>query len=98
MGWHHAIYTQLARKLQAESLKKTMSIRMLAKELYRLEQEVESLEKRLEKASPEERNGAENQLMRLRAERDRLRSILAAKKEPPPYRHRNEGHSSLNPQ
>jgi hypothetical protein len=49
MGWHHAIYTQLARKLQAESLKKTMSIRMLAKELYRLEQEVESLEKRLEK-------------------------------------------------
>jgi chromosome segregation ATPase len=86
MGWHHAIYTQLARKLQAESLKKTMSIRMLAKELYRLEPEVESLEKRLEKASPEERNGAENQLMRLRAERDRLRSILAAKKEPPPYR------------
>lgn len=63
-----------------------MSIRMVAKELYRLEQEVESLEKALGKAAPEERDEAENHLIRLRAERDRLRSILAAKKEPPPYR------------
>lgn len=63
-----------------------MSIRMVAKELYRLEQEVESLEKRLGNASPEQRDEAQTRLMRLRAERDRLRSILAAKKEPPPCR------------
>jgi len=63
-----------------------MSIRLLAKELYRLEQEVENLENRLDKASPEARDEAENHLMGLRAERNRLRSILAAKKEPPPFR------------
>ena len=86
MGRWHAIHKELAGSLSPGGLNKTMSIRMLAKELYRLQREVESLEKRMEKASPEERDGAENQLMRLKAERNRLRSILAAKKEPPPYR------------
>jgi len=63
-----------------------MSVRMVAKELYRLEREVESLERRVQTASPQERDQLETPLRQLRAERDRLRSILAAKKEPPPYR------------
>jgi len=63
-----------------------MSIRMVAKELYRLEQEVANLAKRLETLSSEERTEAEIRLIRLKAERNRLRGILAAKKEPPPYR------------
>jgi hypothetical protein len=63
-----------------------MSIRMVAKELYQLEQEVQSLEKRLKVASPKDRDELENRLVRLRAERDHLRGILEAKKEPPPYR------------
>jgi GAF domain-containing protein len=63
-----------------------MSIRMVAIELYRLEKEVQGLEDRLETASPKDRDGLENHLLRLRAERDHLRAILEAKKEPPPYR------------
>jgi hypothetical protein len=63
-----------------------MSIRMIAKELYRLEQEVESLENRLKTASPKDWDELENHLLRLKAERDHLRGILEAKKEPPPYR------------
>jgi hypothetical protein len=65
---------------------KIMSIRMVAEELYRMEREVESLERRMETASPRERDQMETHLRQMRAERDRLRSILAAKKEPPPYR------------
>lgn len=63
-----------------------MSIRMIAKELYRLEQEVKSLENRLKTASQKDGDELENHLVRLRAERDHLRAILEAKKEPPPYR------------
>lgn len=63
-----------------------MSIRMVAKELYRLEREVESLEKHMETASPQERVEKEAHLRQMRAERNRLRSILEAKKEPPPCR------------
>jgi hypothetical protein len=63
-----------------------MSIRVIAKELYRLEQEVKSLENRLEIASPKERDELENRLVRLKAERNHLRGVLEAKKEPPPYR------------
>jgi hypothetical protein len=63
-----------------------MSIRMLAKELYRLEQELRSLENRSKTAAPEDRDEMETRLARLRAERDHLRGILEAKKEPPPCR------------
>jgi hypothetical protein len=63
-----------------------MSIRIVAKELYRAEQELENLKKRLKLASPEDRNEVEARLRRLRAERDHLRGVLEAKKEPPPYR------------
>ena len=58
-----------------------MSIRELAKELYRLEQEVRSLEERFEKLPPMEREAREPELARARAERDRYRKIMKAKKE-----------------
>jgi hypothetical protein len=63
-----------------------MSIRLIARELYRLERDAETLESLLKNASPEERDDMEQRLRRLKAERDRLRAILEAKKEPPPYR------------
>ncbi|MFO7460529.1 MAG: hypothetical protein R6X07_07865 [Desulfatiglandales bacterium] len=63
-----------------------MSIRFIARDLYRLQREVENLETLLKNASPRDRDDMENRLYRLRAERDHLRAILEAKKEPPPYR------------
>ncbi len=63
-----------------------MSIRIVAKELYRLEQEVQGLEDRLKTATPKDKDELENHLLRLRAERNHLRGILEAKKEPPPHR------------
>ena len=64
-----------------------MSIRFVARELYRLQQEVGSLEELLKTASAKDKNDIENRLLRLRAERDHVRAVLEAKKEPPPYRH-----------
>ena len=61
-----------------------MSIRDLARELYRLEREVEELEVRFKTASPRTRDGIQLALRRAKAERDRHRAVLAAKKEPPP--------------
>jgi hypothetical protein len=63
-----------------------MSIRFIARDLYRLQREVESFEELLKTASAKDRDTLENRLLRLRAERDHLRAILEAKKEPPPYR------------
>lgn len=47
---------------------------------------MKNLENRLETASPKDRDELENHLLRLKAERNHLRGILEAKKEPPPYR------------
>jgi len=63
-----------------------VSIREVAKELYRLEREVAELEERLKSLPLQERGESEDRLRRARAERDRLRKVLEAKKEPPPYR------------
>lgn len=63
-----------------------MSIRELALELYRLERRVEELQSQVKEAAPEARDDLEFELRRVRAERDRLRGVLEAKKEPPPYR------------
>lgn len=57
-----------------------MSIRMLAKELYLLVQQVEKLEKKLRTAPPEEREQLEDQLRKTKAERDRLRRMLEGSK------------------
>ena len=58
-----------------------MPIRMIAQELYRLIQEVESLEKQLETVPFEKQAKIKDQLRKVRAERDRLRAILEGKKE-----------------
>ncbi|MBN1102710.1 MAG: hypothetical protein JXL84_04760 [Deltaproteobacteria bacterium] len=63
-----------------------MSIREVARELYRLEREVEEMEGRLKDLPLQERGEWEDRLRKAGAERDRLRKVLEAKKEPPPYR------------
>jgi ABC-type Zn uptake system ZnuABC Zn-binding protein ZnuA len=63
-----------------------MAIRMLAQDLYQLVQEVEKIEKELGNASPDKRAVLEDNLRKLRAQRDRLRGALEGCKEPPPYR------------
>ena len=66
--------------------KPAMSIRMIARDLYRLEKEVETLEQRLKAAPAEQRRDLEEQLRKARAERDRMRRVLEGSKEPPSYR------------
>ncbi len=63
-----------------------MSIRMIAKELYHLQREVEKLEAEIESAPSherEEREAIEERLRIARAERDRMRKILDGEKVTP---------------
>ncbi len=59
-----------------------MSVRTLAKELYRVMKEVEQLEKDLAGMAPgrPERNGLERRLMTARAEEKRLKAMLEGAK------------------
>jgi len=59
---------------------------MIAKDLYRLQQEVEQLEKRLAAAPAMDREAIRENLRKVKAERDRMRRILDGNKEPTPYR------------
>ena len=63
-----------------------MSIRMIAKEHYRLHQEVEKLEAEIKSAPFHEKEALRDRLRRLKAERDRMRKILEGEKAPPPFR------------
>lgn len=63
-----------------------MSIRMIAKDLYRLRQQVEMLEKQVENAPPEKREELEERLRKVKAERNRMKRVLDGTKEPPVYR------------
>lgn len=63
-----------------------MSIRVIAKDLYGLQQEVERLEKELKAAPSGKRADLEDQLCKIRAECNHLKGILEDSKEPPPYR------------
>ncbi len=63
-----------------------MSIRYLAVELYRCEQKVQELEKKLAQLGQQtssERAGLEAELWQARKERDHYKALLEAKKEPP---------------
>lgn len=60
-----------------------MNIRWIAKELYRLKKEVESLEDRLETAPKEEEELLMDLLRKTRADRDRMQRALDGSKEPP---------------
>ena len=57
-----------------------MSIRLIARELYRLQQEVEQLEKELSHAPAERYEGLRDQLRKRRAERNRMRRVLDGSK------------------
>ena len=61
-------------------------IKMIARDLYRLQQDLERLEKDLETAPVEQREGLEQRLRKVKAERDRMRKVLEGNKEPPVYR------------
>jgi hypothetical protein len=63
-----------------------MSVRMIARDLYRLQQEVLRLESQLKACPPARREELEDQLRKSRAERDRVKRMLEGAKEEPPYR------------
>ena len=63
-----------------------MSIRMIARDLYRLQQEVERLERELKTTPLKEKDEIKDRLRKLKAERDQVRRILEGSKEAPPYR------------
>ncbi len=60
-----------------------MSIRLLAKDLYRLQQEIDKLEKELEEAPRDRREHLQEQLRAVRAERNHLRRVLDGQKDSP---------------
>lgn len=63
-----------------------MSIRLIAKDLYRLKNEVEQLEKELEHAPSDRQDALADTLRRTRADLDRLQRMLDGAKNPPDYR------------
>ena len=60
-----------------------MSIRLIAKDLYRLRQEVERLENELAAAPMGKQEAIQTRLRQARAERDRLRATLDGRKDSP---------------
>lgn len=61
-----------------------MSLRDLARELYRAQQQVERLEKLLLSATPEEEAAIEGELQEARAERRQLQKIIDGRKDSSP--------------
>jgi predicted nucleic acid-binding Zn-ribbon protein len=59
---------------------------MIARDLYRLQQEVDRLESRLKACPPAKRAEFEDELRKAKAERDRVNRMLEGAKEEPPYR------------
>jgi hypothetical protein len=60
-----------------------MSIRLLAQDLYRLQREVENLERQLKSAPADQHETIEAKLREVRAERNRLRAALDGQKDSP---------------
>jgi hypothetical protein len=60
-----------------------MTIRLLAKDLYRLQQQVEKLEKELEDAPFGQHEHLQERLRSVRAERNHLRRVLDGQKDTP---------------
>ena len=63
-----------------------MSIRYLAQELYRLEQKVTELKKKVEAAGPRDLPDLEIQLRKAEAQRNEWWAMLEAKKETPAHK------------
>jgi hypothetical protein len=58
-----------------------MSIRLIARELYRLQQAVASLEKRIDHSPSHQRERLKDQLRKLKAERNHMRNVLDGQKD-----------------
>lgn len=63
-----------------------MSIQLIARELYRIQQKVEDLEIKLSEASGMTKEELKDSLRKAKAEQKRIRRILDGSKDPPPYR------------
>ncbi|SPD73723.1 conserved hypothetical protein [uncultured Desulfobacterium sp.] len=63
-----------------------MSIRLIAKEIYRLRQQVEGFEEQLKNTPPEKRQWLEDKLREQRAELTKMQRMLDGAKEPSPYK------------
>jgi len=63
-----------------------VSIRLIAKALYQLQQEVERLEREMEAAPYEQRAALEEELRKARAEKNRMWRTLEGSKEQAPSR------------
>jgi peptidoglycan hydrolase CwlO-like protein len=59
---------------------------MIARDLYRLQQEVDRLESQLRACAQEKRGELEDQLRKSKAERDRVKRMIEGSKEEPVYR------------
>jgi len=59
---------------------------MIAKDLYRLRQEVEKLETELKNSQPEKREKIKDHLRKQRAELEKMQRMLDGAKEPPSCR------------
>lgn len=53
-----------------------MSIRLVARDLYRLQQEIDALEKQIEAAAPERLAELQERLRKVRAEHTQMRRVL----------------------
>lgn len=60
-----------------------MSIRLIARDLYRLIREVSELEKQIDDAPLERQEALTDELRKVKAERDHLRRVLDGSKESP---------------
>jgi hypothetical protein len=74
---------RLLAQHRVQPIRQVMSIRLIAKDLYRLQRELDKLEKELENALGSDRDIWQDRLRKARAERDRIRKILEGTKEPP---------------
>ena len=63
-----------------------MSVKMIARDLYRLQREVDRLESESKACPPAMREEVEDELRKAKAERDRVKRMLEGAKEEPPYR------------
>lgn len=63
-----------------------MSIKEVARELYRVEKEIERIGGVLRGASPEEKKKLELRLKQLKTEKDRVRAVLEGMKQYPDVR------------
>jgi SMC interacting uncharacterized protein involved in chromosome segregation len=63
-----------------------MTIRMIAKELYALQQQLDRLEKQIKSETADKQEALKERLRQIRADRDRMRKVLDGKKEPCSFR------------